>query len=65
MTTREVIAHAQFTLETLEAKSEAEGGCVECDENAKDFLRSVIRCAEKALEVEEARGWTFKEDDGE
>lgn len=63
MTTREVIAHAQFILETLEEKSEAEGRCVECDEQAKDFLRSVIRCAEKALEVEEARGWTFKEDE--
>lgn len=61
MTTKEVIDHAQFTLETLEAKSEAEGRCVECDNQAKDFLRSVIRCANEALKVEEARGWSFKE----
>lgn len=54
MTTREVIKQAEFTLETLEAKNEAEGGCVECDEKAKDFLRSVIRIAKLMQEIEEA-----------
>lgn len=55
MTTREVIEQAEFTLETLEAKNEAEGGCVECDRKHKEFLRAVIECAKKAMIVDKAK----------
>lgn len=55
MTPQEVIDHADLTLETIEAKNEAEGGCVECDRKHKEFLRAVIECAKKAMIVDEAR----------
>lgn len=55
MTPKEVIDHAEMVLETIEAKNEAEGGCVGCDEKAKDFYRSAIECAKKAMIVDQAR----------
>lgn len=55
MTPKEVIDHAEMALETIEAKNEAEGGCVGCDEKAKNFCRSVIECAKKAMIVDRAR----------
>lgn len=55
MTPQEVIDHAEMALETIEAKNEADGGCVGCDEKAKNFYRSVIECAKKAMIVDKAR----------
>lgn len=55
MTPQQVIDHAEMALETIEAKNEAEGGCVGCDEKAKDFYHSVIECAKKAMIVDKLR----------
>lgn len=55
MTPQEVIDHAEMALETIEAKNEAEGGCVGCEEKAKSFYRSAIECAKKAMIVDKAR----------